>query len=40
MLSANNADTYQWQQFDGATWIDIINGGVFSGATTNTLSVT
>ena len=39
-VSANNADTYQWQQFDGTTWIDIINGGVFSGATTNTLSVT
>lgn len=39
-VAANNADTYQWQQFNGSIWIDLADGGVFSGATTNTLTIT
>lgn len=39
-ITANNANTYTWQQFDGTNWNNINNGGVFSGATTATLTIT
>ncbi|MEZ4854530.1 Ig-like domain-containing protein [Flavobacterium sp.] len=34
--------TYQWQVStnNGATWTNVTNGGVYSGATTNTLTIT
>jgi hypothetical protein len=40
----NFADTglaYQWQEStDGVTWADLANGGVYSGVTTGTLTIT
>jgi len=35
-----NGLTYQWQVNEGSGFYDIIDGGVYSGATTNTLHVT
>ncbi len=34
--------TYQWQESTngGGTWTNIVNGGIYGGATTNTLSLT
>jgi hypothetical protein len=32
--------TYQWQVNTGSGWNDVSNGGVYSGATTNTLTIT
>jgi hypothetical protein len=31
--------TYQWQENTGSTWVDITNGGMYSGATTNKLAL-
>jgi len=31
--------TYQWQQLNGAVWVNIVNGGINGGATTANLSV-
>ncbi|MBZ0098684.1 MAG: hypothetical protein K8F30_06345, partial [Taibaiella sp.] len=41
-ITATNANTYQWQLSTngGTSWNNISNGGVYSGATTNTLSIT
>ncbi|QLE00616.1 immunoglobulin domain-containing protein [Galbibacter sp. BG1] len=39
-LSGNNINAYQWQFLDGTEWKNITNGGVYSGATTNTLTIT
>jgi sugar lactone lactonase YvrE len=40
-VTVNNADNYQWQQFQPATgeWIELSDGANFSGVTTNTLTV-
>jgi sugar lactone lactonase YvrE len=40
-VTANNADNYQWQQFQPATgeWVELTDGANFSGVTTNTLTV-
>lgn len=38
--AANNATTYQWQVNTGSGFTNITNGGVYSGATTTTLSIT
>ncbi len=35
-----NADTFQWQQYNGATWTDITDSGIHSGTNTNTLVIT
>jgi len=32
--------TYAWEEFNGSTWSNIANGGVYSGATTATLTIT
>jgi hypothetical protein len=39
---ATGASTYQWQESPdgGATWNDILDGGIYSGATTQTLNLT
>jgi hypothetical protein len=37
---ATGADTYQWQQFIGAVWVDMTDTGIYSGTTTNTLVLT
>ncbi len=41
-VTASNVNAYQWQEStDGGTvWTNISNGGVYSGATTSTLSLT
>ncbi len=40
-VAAGTSPTYQWQMSTdgGATWTNVTNGGVYSGATTNTLTV-
>ncbi len=40
-VTANNADNYQWQQFQPSTgeWIELSDGANFTGVTTNTLTV-
>jgi len=37
---ASNADSYQWQLFNGATWVDLTNSGIHGGVTTDTLIIT
>jgi|GEM_PF-1136573 len=31
---------YQWQYYNGSSWVTLSNGGIYSGVTTNTLSLT
>lgn len=38
-IIASNAVSYQWQVDNGSGWTDIINNVIYSGATTNTLSI-
>src|SRR6218665_300961 len=38
--SATGANAYQWQVNTGSGFVDITNGGVYSNATTNTLTIT
>ncbi|MHA3789695.1 hypothetical protein ACX0HA_15925, partial [Flavobacterium hauense] len=38
--TASNATGYQWQENYGAGFIDVTNGGIYSGATTATLTLT
>ncbi len=35
-----NADTYQWQIFNGSSWTDLSDSGIYSGTTTATLTLT
>ena len=37
---ATNADTYQWQLFNGSTWVDLTDTGIHNGTSTNTLVIT
>ncbi|MGB3814418.1 MAG: IPT/TIG domain-containing protein, partial [Shinella sp.] len=39
-VTASNATTYQWQLNNGSGFRDVIEGGVYSGATTATLTIT
>lgn len=40
-LADNGGNTYQWQlSTDGVSWNNIINNATYSGATTNTLTIT
>ena len=39
VVNANNATAYQWQEDSGSGFTDISNAGIYSGATTNTLSI-
>ena len=39
-ITANNATTTQWQVNTGSGWSDVANSGVYSGATTNSLTIT
>ena len=34
-----DTNTYQWQENTGSSWADISDGGVYSGATTASLSI-
>ena len=38
--SAQPTPTYQWQVDTGSGWINLSNGGIYSGATTGTLTLT
>ncbi len=39
-VTATNVTTYQWQVFTGAVWVDLADTGIYSGTTTNTLTIT
>lgn len=39
-VTASNATSYQWQEDTGSGFVNITNGGVYSNATTATLSIT
>jgi hypothetical protein len=39
-VSATQATSYQWEQFDGSSWQTITDGGIFSGSSTATLTIT
>ncbi|MBO0331937.1 immunoglobulin domain-containing protein [[Muricauda] lutisoli] len=34
------ADKFQWQYYNGSTWVDLTDLGVYSGTSTNTLTIT
>ncbi|RKN78321.1 hypothetical protein D7Z94_19000 [Ulvibacterium marinum] len=38
-VTASNTDTYQWQFFNGSIWVDLTDTGIYSGTTTDTLTV-
>jgi hypothetical protein len=37
---ASNADTYQWQLYNGSSWVDLTDSGIHNGTDTATLSIT
>ena len=37
---ASNADTYQWQIYNGSIWVDLTDSGIHSGTTTSILTIT
>jgi hypothetical protein len=39
VLASGTSLSYQWQEYNGTAWSDINNGGIYSGATTATLSL-
>ncbi len=39
-VTATNADVFQWQLFNGSTWDDLTDTGIYSGTTTNSLAIT
>ncbi len=39
-VSATDTDVYQWQYFDGGSWVNLTDTGIYSGSSTNTLSLT
>ncbi|WP_160111925.1 HYR domain-containing protein, partial [Aquimarina sp. AU58] len=39
-VATSNADTYQWQLFNGSTWDDLTDTGIHSTTTTATLTIT
>jgi uncharacterized repeat protein (TIGR01451 family)/gliding motility-associated-like protein len=39
-VTASGASTYQWEEKISSSWVAITNEGVYSGATTNTLTIT
>jgi len=39
-VGASDADTFQWQLFDGTNWNDLTNTAPYSGALSNTLTIT
>jgi gliding motility-associated-like protein len=36
----SNADTFQWEVFDGTIWLDISDNALYSGSTTKSLMIT
>lgn len=39
-VSATNVTTYQWQVFNGSIWVDLTDTGIYTGTSTNTLTIT
>jgi hypothetical protein len=39
-VGTTNANTFQWQIFNGTSWIDLTDSGIHSGTTTSSLSIT
>jgi len=39
-VTASNAVSYQWQVHNGSAWSNVTNTGIYTGATTNTLTLT
>ena len=39
-VTATNTDTFQWQIFNGSSWVDLTDSGIYSGADTDTLLLT
>ncbi|WP_166205022.1 FG-GAP-like repeat-containing protein [Pelagihabitans pacificus] len=37
---ANDADTFQWQIFNGSIWVDLNDAGIYGGTATNSLVIT
>jgi hypothetical protein len=40
VTAAGTSPAYQWQEFNGSTWGNLSNGGVYSGVNTATLTLT
>ncbi|MET7030853.1 FG-GAP-like repeat-containing protein [Sediminicola luteus] len=40
LVTASDADTFQWQQYNGATWVDVVDSGIHSGSNTDELTIT
>jgi len=39
-VTATNGDTFQWQLFNGSSWVDLTDSGIYSGTTSNSLTIT
>lgn len=39
-VTATSADLYQWQYWDGASWVNVTDTGIYSGSTTANLTIT
>ncbi|MBD1263203.1 VCBS repeat-containing protein [Maribacter polysiphoniae] len=39
-ITGTDIDTYQWQLFDGGSWMDLSDGGIYSGTATDSLIIT
>ena len=39
-VTASNADGFQWQFFNGSSWVDLSDTGIYSGTNTATLTIT
>jgi hypothetical protein len=39
-VTATGVATYQWEEYNGVTWGNIADGGIYSGASSNTLTLT
>ena len=39
-VATSNSDIFQWQLLNGSIWNDILDTGIYSGTTTNTLTIT
>ena len=39
VVIATDSDTFQWQIFNGVSWVDLSDGGLYSGTNTDTLTI-
>ncbi|UWX54057.1 immunoglobulin domain-containing protein [Maribacter litopenaei] len=40
IVTASNVDTYQWQFFNGTSWVDLSDTGIYSGTDSDNLTIT